>query len=448
MMEKTIFWIKKNKEQIKMKKILYIVALTFFFHTSTMAVSLKDALIQAYENNPELNAERENLKASNQDLKISMGNYLPSVTLSGSKSEEDTGKLTNQDGSSASITNVNTETRSIKIEQTLVDFGRGADLKKNKIGLDLAATKLLKKEQDILYKAIEVYTGLILANEKLSINNENFNLLERQVETDRIRLDRGQVSLSDLAQSESSLAGAQAQFIQAKNDVVTNKLNYENIIGNIKKIDDLEKSLESIVLIPNSLANAIQLSENKNPDLIIAKLEFEQAKKDVQIAKSDLAPNANLSLERTYDDDLSATYDEREKDVLKATVTWPFFSGGKNLASVKKNKNLQTRKELLLNNQIKTNQANVASAWSNFQTSQSFLKSVQSQVRAAEIANEGIVAEYERGSGRTTLEVIQSNTFLLDAKISLANSERNYVLAQYDLLKSIGLLNNRYLKLK
>jgi len=447
-MEKTIFWIKKNKEQIKMKKILYIVALTFFFHTSTMAVSLKDALIQAYENNPELNAERENLKASNQDLKISMGNYLPSVTLSGSKSEEDTGKLTNQDGSSASITNVNTETRSIKIEQTLVDFGRGADLKKNKIGLDLAATKLLKKEQDILYKAIEVYTGLILANEKLSINNENFNLLERQVETDRIRLDRGQVSLSDLAQSESSLAGAQAQFIQAKNDVVTNKLNYENIIGNIKKIDDLEKSLESIVLIPNSLANAIQLSENKNPDLIIAKLEFEQAKKDVQIAKSDLAPNANLSLERTYDDDLSATYDEREKDVLKATVTWPFFSGGKNLASVKKNKNLQTRKELLLNNQIKTNQANVASAWSNFQTSQSFLKSVQSQVRAAEIANEGIVAEYERGSGRTTLEVIQSNTFLLDAKISLANSERNYVLAQYDLLKSIGLLNNRYLKLK
>ena len=193
---------------------------------------------------------------------------------------------------------------------------------------------------------------------------------------------------------------------------------------------------------------ATQLSEKKNPDLNIAKIELEQSKKDVQIAQSDLAPSANLTFERTYDDDLSATYDEREKDVMKATVSWPFFSGGKNIASVKKNKNLRARKELLLSNQIKTNQTNVASAWSNFQSSKGLLNSVQLQVKAAEIASEGVKAEYERGSGRTTLEVIQSNTLLLDAKISLANAERNYLLSQYNLLKSIGLLTNDYLRLK
>ena len=91
-------------------------------------------------------------------------------------------------------------------------------MQKIKSVLDLAKAKLLKKEQDILYKAVEAYTGLILANEKLEINRSNVELLSRQVETDRIRLSRGQISLSDVSQSESSLAGAQAKFIQAEND--------------------------------------------------------------------------------------------------------------------------------------------------------------------------------------------------------------------------------------
>ena len=103
---------------------------------------------------------------------------------------------------------------------------------------------------------------------------------------------------------------------------------------------------------------------------------------------------------------------------------------------------------LVLDNTTKTNDTNVASAWSNFQSSKSLLNSVELQVRAAEIANDGITAEYESGLGRTTLEVIQSNSFLLSAQISLADSERNYLLSQFNLLKSIGLLNSNYLKIK
>ena len=101
-----------------------------------------------------------------------------------------------------------------------------------------------------------------------------------------------------------------------------------------------------------------------------------------------------------------------------------------------------------MNNTIKKNQTDVASAWSNYQSNKSLLNSVRSQVNAAEIANEGIVAEYNSGSDRTTLEVIQSNSLLLNAQISLADSERNYVLSQFNLLKSIGLLNSAYLKIQ
>tara|TARA_B100000614_G_C14524073_1_gene483840 strand:- start:89 stop:1384 length:1296 start_codon:yes stop_codon:yes gene_type:complete len=431
-----------------MKIFFKIILITVFFIETAFAETLNSALKKAYETNPELNAERESINISEQELKVSISNYLPSITLEGTKSEEDTDKLTNRDGSNASITDVDTSTKSFKVTQTLIDFGRGAEFAKSKIGIDLAKAKLLKKEQEILYKAVEAFTGLIAAREKFEINKSNVDLLERQVETDKIRLERGQITLSDVAQSESSLAEAQAKLIKAENDLLTSKLNYENIIGDLIDIENLDKNSINDLILPKQLDEAIEISRNSNPDLIIAKLEYEQAKKDTISAKSDLAPSAELSFDRTTTDDLSATYDEREKDVLKATVTWPFFSGGKNYANLNKSRSAENQKSLLLDNSLKKNQTDVAGAWSTYQSNKSLLNSVRSQVDAAEIANEGIVAEYNSGSDRTTLEVIQSNSLLLNAQISLADSERNYILSQFNLLKSIGLLNSEYLKIR
>ena len=431
-----------------MKNIFLALILTFSFTSISFAETLFQALNQAFNNNTELNAERENLKVSEQNLKITKSEYLPSASITTSKSQEDTNKLTNQSGADATINDVDPLTTSIKIEQTLIDFGRSADYKKKKIGIDLAIQKLLKKEQEIIYKAIEAYSGLVLAIEKENINKKNLDLKRSQVQTDKIRLERGQIKVSDLAQSESSLAGAEAQYIQAQNEVVTSKLNYENVIGSISDENSLQKSIKSIVNIPLSLENAIELSTQNNHDIKIAELELEQAKKDIIIAKSDLAPTASLSLERSYTEDLSTTYDEREKDILKATVSWPFFSGGKKFATIDKNESIKARQRLLLDNAIKNNLTAVTSAWANLQSSKSFLNSVNAQVNAAEIANEGITAEYQSGaSSRSTLDVIQSNALLLNAQISLANAERNYLLAQYNLLKSVGLLTSSYLNL-
>ena len=430
-----------------MKKLLLVVSLTTFSFSNAIAVTLYDALNQTYQNNIQLNAERENLKASEEDINISKSDYMPSLTLSGSKSIEDTNKLTNQTGGDATISDVDPFTTSIKLEQTLLDFGRGLELKKSITGLNLAKAKLTKKEQDVLHSAIDAYSSLILAREKQNINRKNLNLLKRQVENDRIRLDRGQITITDLAQSESSLAGAQAQFTQAKSDLLIAKLTYENIIGKISDPNKLKKNSNAIVSIPKTLDEAINLSKQNNPDIKIAKFDLAQSEKDLAISESDLMPTASLSLERSYADDISSTIDEREKDVLKATVSWPFYSGGKKRSTIDKNSNLTNRKKLLLDDVVRTNQTNVASAWSSLEASKGFLNSVKAQVRAAQIANDGIAAEYERGS-RTTLDVIQSNTLLLSAQISLASSEKNYLMAQYNLLKAVGLLNSQYLKLK
>ena len=430
-----------------MKKIFTIVIASILYFSNALAVTLLDALNQTYQNNIQLNAERENIKASEEDVNISKADYKPSLTLSGSKSFENTNKLTNQSGGDATINDVDPFTTSIKIEQTLLDYGRDLTLQKKITSLDLAKAQLVKKEQDILYKAIDSFANLILARETLDINSKNLNLLIRQVENDKIRRDRGQITNTDVAQSESSLAGAQAQFAKSKSDLLISKLNYENVIGKLSDPNQLEKNSNAIVKIPSTLNEAINLSKQNNPDILIAKLDLEKSEKDLAISESDLKPTASLSLQRNYTDDLNTTVKEKEQDILKATVSWPFYSGGKKRSTINKNSNLTTRKRLLLDDAVRTNETNVASAWSNLQSSESFLNSVKVQVSAAKIANEGIAAEYERGS-RTTLDVIQSNSLLLSAQISLASSEKNYLMAQYSLLKTVGLLNSQYLKLK
>ena len=410
---------------------------------------MSDALRQTYQNNLELKAERKNLEVQKEVLNISKSDFFPTLTLSGTKSFEDTNKLTNQDGTDASITNTNPMTSSIKLEQTLLDGSeRGTKYEKSKLGLNLSEAQLIKKEQDVFMKAIEAYTGLILAYEKLNINEENVNLLQRQFEIDNARLSRAQITATDLAQSQSSLSGAQAGYIGAQNSIITSKLVYENIIGPINSNEKLKKIYNSEVPLPSSLVDAKKISEQKSPDLIIAEIEYGQSELDVKIARSDLSPTAKLSLERSYTDDLSATYDEREKDVLQATVSWPFQFGGKNKSNINKNLQVKGMKKLLLENAFRNNTQGVTAAWSTLESSKSLLRAVQSQVKAAEIANEGITFEYESGLNRSTFDVLQSRSNLINAKINLAEAERNYLLAQYRLLKSAGLLNSEYLKLR
>ena len=250
-----------------MKKIFFYILVGIFFSTNLLAINLSQALLEAYKKNPTLNAERENLNISKENINISKSEFLPTVTLSGSKSEEDTRKLTDRSGTDSSITDVNPKVKTMLIEQKIfTGLGGVADLKKNKLGLDLAKVKIRKTEQKILYKAVEAYSGLILANKKYKINQSNVSLLERQVETDQARLEKGQISVSDLAQSESSLAGANAKFIEAKNEVLTSKLNYENVIGPIINLSDLNEKLDINLNLPNNLNEANEISQKNNPE--------------------------------------------------------------------------------------------------------------------------------------------------------------------------------------
>jgi len=423
-----------------MKKFLLFILINIFLICNANAITLIEAIKEAYDNNPKLNAERENLKISKENINISKSNFLPTVTISGYKSAENTSKLTNRSGEDASKDDVNPLQISILVEQKLYDQSRKPDLEKNEIGLEIARLKLKKVEQEIIYESVEAYTNLVLNNKKLKINLLNVSLLERQVETDRARLEKGEINLTDVAQSEASLAGANAKLIQVRNDIVTSKLIYEQTIGKINNSEEVNESYVFKYKLPNNLKEANIISKQFSAELNIAILELEQANKDVAIAKSDLSPSATLSFQATQTDDTSSTYDESDKETLKATISWPFSLGGKNVSSLRKNKSLRDQKALLLEDAKRSNETLVSSAWSNFKSSKSLLNSIKVQVKAAEIANEGISIEYESGLGRSTLDVIQSNSILLDAKNNLATSQRNHFLSQYKLLLTLGQL--------
>ena len=136
--------------------------------------------------------------------------------------------------------------------------------------------------------------------------------------------------------------------------------------------------------------------------------------------------------------DLSSTIDEREQEEVKATVKWPLFKGGKNISSVKKASFKLKEKELILQDTIDQVQIDTANAWTNYNSAKGILDATSAQLKAAEIANEGITLEYDTGNRRTTLEVIQSRTLLLDARTSFAKAQKDYAIAQFNLLASIG----------
>ena len=181
----------------------------------------------------------------------------------------------------------------------------------------------------------------------------------------------------------------------------------------------------------------------------IAMLEYEKSKQDVVIARSDLTPSATLSYKIAEQNDLSSTIKERTQQTLKATATWPLYSGGSNLSNLRKAKELENKYELLFQDSKKTLITAVTNAWSSYQSSKSVLHSIRSQVKAAEIANEGITLEYESGgNNRTTLDVIQSHTILLDSRINLATSEKDFLVSQFNLLSAVGRLTAKQLNLK
>ena len=429
-----------------MKKIFFIIFLFLYFSNLNAEIDFNYYLNKAIENNLQLNAERKNLESAKQSKNISRSEFLPSITISGDQTSTTSTNQVNKSGTSLVDSNLDSESKTITLEQKIFSGFKGINtFKKTELETQKANLELRQTEQQTILDTANAYFDFIYKSKNENFNKSNVNLFERQVESDNARLQKGEITLTDLAQSESSLAGARANLIKAKTELLSSKTNFQRVTS--EKTPDYESLDQSIVLdLPNSLNSALKLADLNNLKLLISKLDYEISLKKLNIEKARLSPSASIKVSKSENKDFSSTIDEKDDETVKATITWPLIKGGENISSIKKSSYDKQRSKLLLQDTENLINIETSNAWSQFQSSKSVLEATKAQLKAAEIANEGITLEYDSGNTRTTLELIQSRSLLLDARISFARAERDFVVSQFELAKQIGTLSVNSLK--
>ena len=429
-----------------MKKIIISFLLVLIFTNIQAEDNLKFYVEKALKNNFQLNAERKSLESVKQSKHISRSEFLPSITLSGNQSSSTSTNRKNQSGTALSDTNLDSESTTFSIEQKIFSGFKGLNtFKKSELETQKAKLSLIKAEQQTILDSASAYFDLIFKSKNEIFNLSNVSLFERQVESDNARLQKGEITLTDLAQAESSLAGAKADLINAKTELQASKTNFKRVTR--EETPKAENLLEKMILIlPETLNASLKLANSNNADLLISKLDYEIAIKDLNIERARLSPSASINYSKSENTDFSSTIDELDQETLKATVKWPIIKGGENISSIKKSSFKKQRSQLMLQdtkNKIITETSN---SWSKYQSSKSVLEATKAQLKAAEIANEGITLEYDSGNTRTTLEVIQSRSLLLEARITFAKAERDFMVSQFELAKQIGSLSIKSIK--
>ena len=428
-------------------KILFVnlISILFFFNLNA-SENLSFYLNKAMDNNLQLNAERKKLESSKQERNISRSEFLPSITISGDQTSTTSTNKIDQDGANLADSNIDSENKTISLEQKIFSGFKGVNtFKKSELEIQKARLELKEMEQKTILETANAFYDLIYKAKSEKFNNSNVNLFERQVEFDSVRVQKGEITLTDLAQSESSLAGANANFIKAKTELLTSKTNFERVTR--EKISDIKNLNDNVFLnLPDSLNSALKISKTKNIDILISNLEYEIAAKKLSIEKARLSPSASIKVSKSENKDFSSTIDKKDDETVKATITWPIIKGGENISSIKKSSIDKQRAQLLLkdtNDKITTETFN---AWSKYQSSKGVLEATSAQLKAAEIANEGITLEYDSGNSRSTLEVVQSRSLLLEARIAHAKAERDFKVSQFELSKQVGTLSKTSFK--
>lgn len=427
---------------------MYYIIKFLFFYLLTVNVLAEETLFKSlassYLNNPELNSQREKTKAVDETLVQAYSNFKPKVTGIFSKGDTLNKNSTNYNNLSVADSNFQKTTQSITVTQKL--FQGINNSKKVKKNVEISRYELKNVEQEVLFKTVKAFTEVILYKKQVLINEDNLNLSDKQVELDKARYNKGAIRLSDLAQSESSLASAKSKLLSSQNALENSKNIFKNIVGYFPK--NLKLSNLTDLILPTSLKETILLAKKNNPNLIIVSLKVKRAIDDLNHSREDaFGPKASLSYEASEHDEFSATIDKRFQSTFKAEISIPFYSGGKGSSLVKEKKSLKISSELDYIDKKNEITQTASSAWLDYRLNLSRLDLAKAQLKAAEIAFEGIEQEYESGQ-RTTLDVLSSRGLMLEARINLINSERNEILSRFNLLKVTGNLTASFLKLR
>ena len=446
-----------------------------FASTAVRAESISSALSRAYMGNPDLNQQRASTRATDENVSKAKAQYRPQVagtasvgynreveslnsstastTTTGTTATTGTATTTAAAGAAASASafgSVNSSTfpsqAQLTVTQNIFNGNRSANgVRQAESSVMLARETTRNTEQNTLLNGATAYMNVLRDTAILELNKNNITVLEEQLRQTRDRFNVGEVTRTDVAQAESSLANARSQYFTAQANLQTSIANYRQIIGVEPRRLEAARPIDS--LLPPTLDTAIQISFTEHPSIAAAFHNVDVAQLQVQINEAALYPTLNIvgsvQAANAYQGFAAGKYFNGS---ILGQLNVPLYTGGQDFANVRQAKELLAQARLQADLQRANVRANVVSNWGLLQSSKAVVRSAQAAVKSSEIALDGVREEAKVGQ-RTTLDVLIAQQTLLQSRVSLVSAQRDRVVATYAVEAAVGRLSAANLNL-
>lgn len=402
--------------------------------------SLESALAQAYKSNPTLNAQRAQVRSVDENVPQALAGYRPRVTgqLNAGRTWAES-KVPGTVAGTRFESEFNTRGASLTAQQTLFDGFRTRNTVNQAEAAVLQAREALRStEQQTLFNAVTAYMNVLRDFAILDLRRNNVELLEEQLRATRERFQVGEVTRTDVAQSESRLAGSRSDLAVAEGNLKTSRAVFRQVIGS--EPGRLVPGRPVDKLVPRSLDAALNIGHGEHPAILAALYNVDVAQYNVKVQESALYPTVSVqgSASSTYEP--SVSFKQQNSASVVGVVTVPIYQGGGEYSRVRQAKETLGQRRIEADTTRDQVRASIVSAWGALESAKAQIIAAQAQVEAAQTAFNGVSEEAKVGQ-RTTLDVLNAQQELLNARVALVTAQRDRVVASYNVVQAIGRLS-------
>lgn len=416
--------------------------------TPSMADTIEAALVRAYQNNPQLNAQRAQVRSTDENVPQALSGYRPKVALTASAGYQYTDSLSTQGPVPNTVIIHGTDPpRSVglTVTQTLYNGQQTANKTRAAESQVSGAREALRVlEQTVLLNAATIYMDYLRDSAIVEVQRSNTRVLEQTLKQTRDRFNVGEVTRTDVAQSEAQLAAGKTQQLTAESNLTTTRSNFRRIIGN--EPEALAPGSPVDRFLPSTLPAAVELSLTENPNVTAAMFGIDVNFLTVKINEGALLPTVTVqaSVQQAYEQQLTVYRSFGASAIAQLSV--PIYQGGAEYSLIRQSKENLAQQRLVLEQTRDQIRANTVTAWGQLEAGKAQVASAQSQVTASEIALNGVREEAKAGQ-RTTLDVLNAQQALVNARVALVTAQHDRVVASYSVLNAVGRLSPQVLKL-
>jgi outer membrane protein len=408
--------------------------------------TIEAALVRSYQNNPQLNAQRALVRSTDENVPQALSGYRPKVAVTVSAGYQYTDALSSAFGATTDFHGAQTPlSAGASVTQTLYNGNQTATKTRAAESQVSGAREGLRVlEQTVLLSAATIYMDYLRDAAIVEVQRSNTRVLEQTLKQTQDRFNVGEVTRTDVAQSEAQLAAGRTQQLTAESNLTTTRSNFRRIIGN--EPEGLAPGSPVDRFLPKTLPSAVELSLIENPNVTAAMYGIDVSFLQVKVNEGALLPTVTAQAQVQEQYQPAITTPKQFFASAIAQVNVPIYQGGAEYSLIRQSKETLAQQRLNLELTRDQTRANTVTAWGQLVAGKAQVASAQSQVTASEIALNGVREEAKAGQ-RTTLDILNAQQALVNARVALVTAQHDRVVASYAVLNSVGRLSPQVLKL-